>query len=271
MKKFFSSKKRNAILTAVSFGICFANFSITTAETPSFFDWRLNNPTDSTSGADSLSIVSPVEDQGDYGTCWTFGTFASYESSWLKQLKAAQAAGYNVTPTRTIFSKLYLAWTSQMPAVDNSDDTSIRSLLMPGADIYDYGHTVYDQGGDVSKATSALIKDGAIDENSVTLAQTDEQKSYAADAMNTSANWDRINNFARMYVAYQEYKDLDISEAEMGKLVTERAKTLTDEEIAQTAQDAFNAAIPDAVLETVTPKGSLHDTYLKNNLRIQKT
>jgi len=83
MKKFFSSKKRNAILTAVSFGICFANFSITTAETPSFFDWRLNNPTDSTSGADSLSIVSPVEDQGDYGTCWTFGTFASYESSWL--------------------------------------------------------------------------------------------------------------------------------------------------------------------------------------------
>jgi len=142
---------------------------------------------------------------------------------------------------------------------------------MPGADIYDYGHTVYDQGGDVSKATSALIKDGAIDENSVTLAQTDEQKSYAADAMNTSANWDRINNFARMYVAYQEYKDLDISEAEMGKLVTERAKTLTDEEIAQTAQDAFNAAIPDAVLETVTPKGNLHDTYTVKEMGVGDT
>lgn len=267
MKNFFSQRKKRAILAAVTAGLCFGSLKADAA--PEFFDWRLNNPTDSTSGKNSLSIVSPVESQ-QYGTCWTFGTFGSYESSWMQQLLAAKAAGYNVDVSRNIFSKYYLAWTANLPAVDNINDNSVRFALLPGANIYDDEHTVYDQGGDVSKSTSILIKYGVVDENAISQATNDELKNSAAESMrNSSFVWNSMNNYARMYLAYQEYKDSGLSSAEFMRMVTKRAKTLTDEEVAQVAQDAFNVSTQNAVLNTVTPKGNLHDTYTVKEVDVE--
>lgn len=160
MKKFLSVKKKKAVLIAIATGLCLGSFTqASAAELPSFFDWRLNNPTDPNSGADSLSIVSPVENQ-KYGTCWTFGSIGSYESSWMKQLKDAQAAGYNVTLDRNLFSKYYLAWTTFLPPVDNSNDPTPHRLMSANIQT---NHPVYDIGGDVAKPTSGLLRYGAID------------------------------------------------------------------------------------------------------------
>ena len=268
MKKFFSSRKKKAIISAVAAGICFGNISITNAaDLPSFFDWRLTNPTDSTSGADELSIVSPVERQ-EFGTCWTFSTFGSYESSWLKQLKDAQAAGYNVTPERTIFSKYYLAWTTFMPPADNSNDTSIYEKI--GFKMFGIDHLIYDQGGKIEQAVSGLLKNGAVDENSVTFAETDEQKNYATTLINTEANINRLKDFSKNYLAvfgFDPSSIEDLSESERHKIFSEYMNSLTNEEIQQFAQEILNGeydvkVVEKAVMETVAPKGILHDTYI---------
>ncbi len=254
-----SKKKKAAILAAVM-GI--GNFFIanTAAASPTFFDWRLTDPTDSTSGFDDFSIVSPIESQ-NYGTCWTFGTFASYESSWMKQLKAAQAAGYNVTPERNIFSKYYLAWTSLMQPADDANDTSPRELSHGDITIYENhdNHPIYDQGGTVNEATSSLVKYGAIDENSVTMAKTDEQKNYAYNAFNTDAVWNRITAIADKTLK-EESETEDIYNAK-----------ITSGEFDTLKQDTYNAMIPDSVLQTVEPKGLLHDTYRTKDIFYEHT
>ena len=265
MKKFFSSRKKKAIISAVAAGICFGNISITNAaDLPSFFDWRLTNPTDSTSGADELSIVSPVEKQ-EFGTCWTFSTFGSYESSWLKQLKDAQAAGYNVTPERNLFSKLYLAWLPVMPPADNSNDTSIYEKATGD------GHPVYDTGGSIERAVSILLRYGAIDANAVTLAKTDEERANAANLMNTEANWNRLKESARSYLGMQygtnilQYRT-DLSNDEAKQMYNDYLNSLTDEQLMPIAQNMFNALNKDAVMTAVTPKGILHDSYVVKSM-----
>uniref|UniRef100_UPI00262E3DF7 C1 family peptidase n=1 Tax=uncultured Anaerovibrio sp. TaxID=361586 RepID=UPI00262E3DF7 len=95
-----------ALLTSVCFGV---NAPAYAEDIPSFFDWRLTNPTDRNSGKDSLSIVPSVKNQGSVGTCWAFASLGSYESSWMTQLKAAKAAGENVTVAMPDFSERYLA------------------------------------------------------------------------------------------------------------------------------------------------------------------
>ena len=46
------------------------------ASNPSYFNWRYTNPTDVNSGI-TYDVVGPIRDQGNYGTCWTFGSMAS--------------------------------------------------------------------------------------------------------------------------------------------------------------------------------------------------
>ncbi|MBO6303908.1 MAG: hypothetical protein J6M62_02385, partial [Selenomonadaceae bacterium] len=194
MKNFLSTKKKKAIIFAVAAGMCFGFPQVGAADSPAFFDWRLTNPTDSNSGEDALSIVSPVELQ-EHGTCWTFGTFSSYESSWMKQLKAAQAAGYNVTPARNIFSKYYLAWNAFMPNVDNSNDTAIRKPISYSVSSKLTDHPVYDRGGMLEMSVSTLVNYGAIDANDGKRAKSDEEIDYAKKAMDTEANWNRIREY----------------------------------------------------------------------------
>ena len=267
MKKFFSSRKKKAIISAVTAGICFGNISITNAaDLPSFFDWRLTNPTDSTSGADELSIVSPVERQ-EFGTCWTFSTFGSYESSWLKQLKDAQAAGYNVTPERTIFSKYYLAWTTFMPSADNSNDTSIYEKMKEGNPNITK-HPVYYYGGDIEKSVSNFLKYGTVDADSVTFAETEEQVINAVNLMNTEANLNRFSDdFVKEYLAYKYYGDYikshqELTENEIKQLINDYKLTITDSEVVQGRNTVLAYSTEKAVMETVAPKGTLHDTYI---------
>lgn len=264
MKNFLSVKKKKAIIFAVAAGVCFGLPQVNAADSPAFFDWRLTNPTDSNSGEDALSIVSPVESQ-KHGTCWTFGTFSSYESSWMKQLKAAQAAGYNVTPARNIFSKYYLAWMANMPAVDNSNDTAIRRLLSYTPSSHKTDHPIYDQGGNVEKSVSALVNYGAIDESDGKRATSDEEIDYAKNAMDTEANWNRIKEYtkSRLAIDYivKNYDYKNMSPSELEKIAKEYIASLPEETINEEAQNDFNLAAKSAIMTTVEPKGNLHDAY----------
>ena len=53
-----------------------------------YFDWRLTEPTDRKSAVNPLPIMGPIRNQGKFEACWTFGSLASYESSWARQLEA---------------------------------------------------------------------------------------------------------------------------------------------------------------------------------------
>ena len=268
MKNFLSKKKKNAIIFAVAAGMCFGLPQVNAADSPAFFDWRLTNPTDSNSGEDALSIVSPVELQ-EHGTCWTFGTFSSYESSWMKQLKAAQAAGYNVTPARNIFSKYYLAWNAFMPNVDNSNDTAIRKPISYSVSSKLTEHPVYDRGGMLEMSVSTLVNYGAIDANDGKRAKSDEEIDYAKKAMDTEANWNRIREYtkSKLTIDYivKNYDYRNMSPSELEKIAKEYIASLPEETINEEAQNDFNKTAKEAIMNTVEPKGNLHDAYSIHN------
>lgn len=128
---------------------------------PSFYDWRLTDPTDRSSAADPSSIISPVRDQGSYGTCWTFGTFASYESSYMKQLKAAGIQAENPD-----FSERYLAWTAKKDAVGApANDLPHYDMTDEIADNGAAQHPVYDTGGNSSQAVAILLRGSIVEES----------------------------------------------------------------------------------------------------------
>ena len=159
-----------ALLTSVCFGI---NAPAYAADLPSFFDWRLTNPTDRNSGKDSLSIVPSVKNQGVVGTCWAFASLGSYESSWMTQLKAAKAAGENVTVAMPDFSERYLAWMSFYPATSEKDtDTVPRFVVMPGSG------SGLDNGGKPWFATATILNKGVVSEDSSPYGPVDEAGRY---------------------------------------------------------------------------------------------
>ena len=181
----------------------------------------------------------------------------------MKQLKDAKAAGYNVTPGKNIFSKYYLAWTTFLPPVDNSNDPTPHRLMTAGLGI---NHPVYDIGGDIGRPTLGLLNYGAIDENALKQAKTDEERNNAAASINTEANLNRLyqNDFAIKYMAMLYLKNKlnngkGLSQSERDRLMDEYVSSLTPEQVNSVV---INNAAKDAVLETVQPKGILHDTYI---------
>ena len=110
---------------------------------PSYFNWRYTNPTDVNSGI-TYDVVGPIRDQGNYGTCWTFGSLASYESSWNRQLKAA---GLLTTANRGDFSERYLAWTTYSLPTQEADKGQPHYSLFYYDPERAWAENVYNQGG----------------------------------------------------------------------------------------------------------------------------
>jgi C1A family cysteine protease len=102
---------------------------------PPFYDLRTS------------SSVTPVKDQGDYGTCWTFACMGSLESS---QLKAGRGA--------FDLSEWHLAYYGYVPF-----NTSLLTAFTPGA--AEFGQDpIFDQGGDDWMSTAILARGtGAVD------------------------------------------------------------------------------------------------------------
>ena len=112
------------------------SLAASTAVLPSRYDLREHN------------LVTAVHDQGQYGTCWAFGAFASLESTLKKESGTAHD-----------FSEWHLAYfayedySASLPAFSMYE-------IAPGED------PIFDQGGDIWKATAILARwTGAVSES----------------------------------------------------------------------------------------------------------
>ena len=131
------------------------------ASNPSYFNWRYTNPTDVNSGI-TYDVVGPIRDQGNYGTCWTFGSMASYESSWNRQMKAA---GLLTAANRGDFSERYLAWTTfSLPTQEADKGQPYYSLFYYDPKVT-WAENVYNQGGLENMTKQYMQYYGVVKEN----------------------------------------------------------------------------------------------------------
>ena len=225
-----------ALLTSVCFGI---NAPAYAADLPSFFDWRLTNPTDRNSEKDSLSIVPSVKNQGVVGTCWAFASLGSYESSWMTQLKAAKAAGENVTVAMPDFSERYLAWMTFYPATSEKDtDTVPRFVVLPGSG------SGLDNGGKPWFATATILNKGVVSEDSSPYGPVDEAGRY----INRIANADTEAEIVRQgWTDREKYK--------------EAIANYTQTRKAELWREYGDREDYGAVVNTITSVGAIHDSY----------
>ena len=225
-----------ALLTSVCFGV---NAPAYAEDIPSFFDWRLTNPTDRNSGKDSLSIVPSVKNQGSVGTCWAFASLGSYESSWMTQLKAAKAAGENVTVAMPDFSERYLAWMSFNTATsEKNTDTVTRFLVNPAKG------SGYDTGGMPWQATLTMLNKGVVSEDSSPYGPVDEAGRY----INRIANADTEAEIVRQgWTDREKYK--------------EAIANYTQTRKAELWQEYGDREDYGAVVNTIPSVGAIHDSY----------
>lgn len=224
MKKKNKDKKRQKILASVMSVVISASLFGCVAPvyaTPTFFDWRLENSTDKNSAKDSLSIVPTPKNQGYFGTCWAFAAIGSYESSWMKQLKAAKAAGESVNVSMPNFSERYTAWMAYRTATNETKtDTVTRENGIATMSGLGTPHPVYDIGGHTVTDINIFLNKGVVNET---------------DA------------------PYQMFRD-DWNEMDAKLNAGDREGGLTIRD--KVVQESYGA-----IENTITPVGLLHDSY----------
>ncbi|MBR2216588.1 MAG: autotransporter domain-containing protein [Selenomonadaceae bacterium] len=213
-------KLSRAIAAALLAGTCFsAAIPAYAAELPGFFDWRRVDTTDRNSTADSLSIVPSVRDQGHFGTCWSFGALASYESSWMSQLKKAREAGENVNVSMPDFAESYLAWMAYAKAT-NEEDTDAIPRFVGTFNPEEGVHPIYDLGGFLSTSVFTILNKGVVAEASA------PYQRFLTDWANIQASTSDTTAWQAKWQALAGNKSYG------------------------------------AIADTITPLGSLHDTYV---------
>ncbi|MDD3002208.1 MAG: C1 family peptidase, partial [Candidatus Riflebacteria bacterium] len=109
------------------FSFLFVALTSYAGDLPSYFDWRLENPLvrplNEADKYSSKGIVTPVRDQGYYGTCYAFGAIASFESNFYKQLKEKYSEDSQIELVMPDFSESYLVWLrGAAPTEENTYD-----------------------------------------------------------------------------------------------------------------------------------------------------
>lgn len=121
----------------------------------SYFSWQYSNPLDKNSGTEN-SILSPMKDQGSYGTCWSFATMGSAES----QLRL-QYAKQGLEMPGVDFSERYTAYTAFAHPL-NEPDAKYDFYIFE--DCKDDPNLIYNQGGNLHTAISSIDQLGFVDE-----------------------------------------------------------------------------------------------------------
>ena len=146
-------RNRKTLAALILLSLCAAAVPAYAADLPGYFDWRLTEPTVRDS-ATTEDIVGAIRQQTPYGTCWTFSTTASLESSINRQ---RQAAGLG--PVERL-SERYLAWLTYAKPLDGSGDGYYYNSIDP-TKINDKGFlAVYDAGDDDYEPVTTLVRYG---------------------------------------------------------------------------------------------------------------
>ncbi|WP_455655427.1 C1 family peptidase [Phascolarctobacterium sp.] len=152
MKKYWSKYGNKKILAAFIaadlLAMSLGAGKLAAAELPSSYDGR------------GTGFVSPVKNQLNYGSCWTFGMLATVEANWNKQWQAA-IDDNKITASsvaKADFSERYLAWLGYNAPLGTDASTYPHpfypSFIDPDRGIYD----AYDQGGLEFKAAALLTR-----------------------------------------------------------------------------------------------------------------
>ena len=78
--------KSRTLAALVLLGLLTAGNTACASDIPTYFDYRLTNPTASSSAV-TTAIIPAIRDQGLYNTCWSFTTICSLETSLNLKLR----------------------------------------------------------------------------------------------------------------------------------------------------------------------------------------
>lgn len=169
-------------------------------------------------------FVSPVKNQLNYGSCWTFGMLATVEANWNKQRQAAIEEGkITEAVAKADFSERYLAWLGYNAPLGTDASTYPHpfypSFIDPDRGIYD----AYDQGGLEFKAAALLTRGtGLTWETNAPFASQPFQKNDPATRMQGVTLQPEAGLVTQVYGLYQYVDSMPVNYDYDGNIDNER-------------------------------------------------
>ena len=169
-------------------------------------------------------FVSPVKNQLNYGSCWTFGMLATVEANWNKQRQAAIEEGkITEAVAKADFSERYLAWLGYNAPLGTDASTYPHpfypSFIDPDRGIYD----AYDQGGLEFKAAALLTRGtGLTWETNAPFASQPFQKNDPTTRMQGVTLQPEVGLVTQVYGLYQYVDSMPVNYGYDGNIDNER-------------------------------------------------